>query len=327
VKILVVGLGSMGKRRIRLLMRFEQVEKIIGIDSRDDRRYEVEKLYECDTYSSIDEALMKENNVSCAFICTAPMSHSILIKKALDCNLNVFTEINLIADGYIENVELAKAKNKILFLSSTFLYREEIQYLQKCIGNKNRLNYVYHVGQYLPDWHPWENYNDFFVGSKETNGCRELLAIELPWILRIFGKIKKYNVVADNISELNIDYKDNFIIQFEHDNGNKGVIIIDIVSPKGVRNLEIYGENVYYSWNGSPDTLEEFEPTERKVRKVKLLEEAEHIDGYSSFIVENAYQNEIQEFMDAIEGKCKLKYGFMEDIEVLKLIDSIESDN
>ena len=35
------------------------------------------------------------------------------------------------------------------------------------------------LGQYLPDWHPWESYKSFFVSNKKTNGCRELFAIEL----------------------------------------------------------------------------------------------------------------------------------------------------
>ena len=40
MNILVVGLGSMGKRRIRLLKRFNEVSSIIGVDGREDRRKE-----------------------------------------------------------------------------------------------------------------------------------------------------------------------------------------------------------------------------------------------------------------------------------------------
>ena len=44
MKVLVVGLGSMGKRRIRLLKRFENVTAIIGIDEREDRRSDVAEI-------------------------------------------------------------------------------------------------------------------------------------------------------------------------------------------------------------------------------------------------------------------------------------------
>ena len=78
---------------------------------------------------------------------------------------NIFTELNLSTNLYDEIIKIEKEKKGILFLSSTLLYRKEIQYIKNIILNdKTKKNYNYHVGQYLPDWHPWENYNDFFIG-------------------------------------------------------------------------------------------------------------------------------------------------------------------
>jgi predicted dehydrogenase len=322
--VLVVGLGSMGRRRIRLLKRFDQVTDIIGVDSRKERRQKASEILDAHVCESIEEAVDKHPDIECAFVCTSPLSHTSIIKTALNHGFHVFTEINLVPDGYEDNLRLAKEKGKILFLSSTFFYREEIQYIRKKIAGKTRLNYVYHIGQYLPNWHPWENYKDFFVGDKRTNGCREIMAIELPWLIGTFGKVIDFNVVSDNITELNIQYKDNYMILLQHENGNKGTLIVDIVSPKAVRNLEIYGENVYYSWNGSPTTLEEFNQDTKLVEKVELYENVEHIEGYGSFITENAYQNEIKEFIDVVKGKRKPLYGFEEDLQVLRMIDKIE---
>ena len=45
MKLLVIGLGSMGKRRIRLLKEYDSDIEIIGIDKQAIRRDEVEKLY------------------------------------------------------------------------------------------------------------------------------------------------------------------------------------------------------------------------------------------------------------------------------------------
>lgn len=324
MKILVVGLGSMGKRRIRLLQRFTEIEIIVGIDGREDRREEAGELYGIETYRSIDEALNAHEDIDSSFVCTSPLSHAGIIKTLLTASLNVFTEINLVKDGYEENIKLAKEQNVTLFLSSTFYYREEIQYIREKIAGRNKLNYVYHIGQYLPDWHPWENYKDFFVGDKRTNGCREIMAIELPWLIGTFGAVKKCNVLSDKITDLNIQYSDNYMIQLVHENGNKGTLIVDIVSPKAVRNLEVYGENIYYSWNGSPISLEEFVLETKSVEKVKLHEAAEHMEGYGLFITENAYQNEIREFIDVVKGKREPLYGFRQDFDVLNLIDKIE---
>ena len=48
------------------------------------------------------------------------------------------------------------------------------------------VNYIYHIGQYLPDWHPWENYKNFFVGDKRTGGVREIFGIDLPWLCLLY---------------------------------------------------------------------------------------------------------------------------------------------
>lgn len=318
MNIVVIGLGSMGKRRIRLIKEMFPYYEICGVDSRKDRQREVENLFKIKIYDSVS---FVPSNVDCAFVCTSPLSHANLIKECLTNKWNVFTELNLISDGYDDNIRLASKNNCKLFLSSTFLYREEIKYIRSKIDNKQKWNYVYHVGQYLPDWHPWENINDYFIGNKKTNGCREIMAIELPWLTRTFGQILKVKSISDKMSSLKIDYNDNFCIQLEHKNGNKGVLVADVVCPVAVRNFHAYAEERYISWNGTPDSL--YELCNKKLVKINLTESAEHTEGYSNFIVENAYKNEIKEFFDVVNKQKIIEYGFEDDKEILKIIDSI----
>ena len=94
MKLLVIGLGSMGKRRIRLLKEYDSSIEIIGIDKQAVRRDEVEKLYKIKTYDNIDEInFSKLNGV---LLCSSPLTHTKLI---LELNLkgiyNIFTELNL----------------------------------------------------------------------------------------------------------------------------------------------------------------------------------------------------------------------------------------
>ena len=319
MKVVVIGLGSMGKRRIRLIREMYPDYMITGIDGRTDRREEANKLFgiECvDSINSVDE-------VECAFICTSPLSHNSLIHECLLKGGNVFTELNLVSDGYQENMYLAKEKGKTLFLSSTFFYREEIRYIRSKVSENKKWNYCYHIGQYLPDWHPWENYKDFFLGDKRTNGCREILAIELPWLIGTFGEVEFVNALSDKLTRLNIDYKDNFMIQLQHKNGNKGSLIVDVVSPVAVRKLELYSEGAYISWNGTPESVSEFDVEAKKLVSVTLSEQTEHMEGYSAFVVENAYKNEIREFFNVVNGTALAQYGFEHDLKVLKLIDVI----
>ncbi len=320
MNVAVIGLGSMGKRRIRILKELKPEARIVGVDSRNDRREEVSTEYDIKCHSAISDI---EEDIDCAFICTSPLSHAGIITDCLNHGWHVFTELNLVDKGYDENIELARKQNLTLFLSSTFLYREETKYISSKITSEKKWNYIYHIGQYLPDWHPWENYKDFFVGDKKTNGCREIMAIELPWLIGAFGEIERAQAISDKITELEIGFSDNYLIQINHGNGNKGILIVDVVSPVAIRKFEAYSENSYYAWEGTPDSIREYNADTKKLESVELLEVAVHKDGYSAFIVENAYKNEIRAFFDAVIDGKKPIYDFEKDKKVLELIDSI----
>lgn len=321
--IIIIGLGSMGKRRIRLLKALYKDVSIIGIEKNEDRQREVEELYHIDTYAQINE-LPHGLSVKGAFVCTSPLSHNYIIRECLELGWNVFTELNLVTDGYEQNMRLARENDCVLFLSSTFFYREEIRYIREYLKGKRNLNYIYHIGQYLPDWHPWENYRNFFVGADRTNGCREVFAIELPWITETFGKVEKFHVISDKMSSLEISYNDNYIVSLVHENGNKGTLIVDVVSPVATRKLEAYGEKSYVSWDASKVEIKYFDERENTLKNAELTETVSREKGYGSFIVENAYKNEIREFFEVVNKRKKPTYGFEEDFEILRLIDKIE---
>ena len=324
MNIVVIGLGSMGKRRIRLIKRNYPEFNVYGVDKREDRRKEVESEFHMYCSDSIED-LNSKFAINVAFVCTAPLSHDSIISECLKRKWHVFTELNLVSDGYEKNIKLARENGCKLFLSSTFYYREEIKYIKEYIQKTNNWNYNYHIGQYLPDWHPWETYKDFFVGDVRTNGCREIMAIEFPWLTALFGKVEKFHVISNKMSNLNIEYNDNYLIQLIHENGNKGNIIVDVVSPVAVRHFEAYRESRYICWNGTPDSLEQYDKESDHLKKVTLNEIEEHKDGYRQFVVENAYANEINEFFDVVLLNKIPLYGFEQDLEILKLIDELEN--
>ncbi len=325
--ILVIGLGSMGKRRIRLIQKYDVNFQIVGIDASEMRRVECEKTYGITTFSSVVEAF-EQYKMECAFICTPPLTHNELTSMCLNHGLHVFTELNLTYDGYEQNIELSRLKSRRLFLSSTFIYRDEIMEIKRRVQDtEGAVNYNYHVGQYLPDWHPWESYKDYFIGDKRTNGCREIFAIELPWIVDTFGEITKVSVVKSKMSTLEIDYNDNYLLIVEHSTGHKGTLSVNVVSRKAVRNLEVYGESLYLQWDGSPKGLKFYDFIEKNERFIELYQEIDRLEGYNQFVIENAYYNEIVSFFDSIENmeNMNLPYSFEKDKDILNLIDKIEA--
>ena len=325
MNIIVIGLGSMGKRRIRLMREHKEVE-LFGIDSQESRCAEVKEKFGITCYNSIDEAC-KVQNIDAAIISTSPLSHASIIKECLEHNLHVFTEINLVQDGYNENIALAKEKGKVLFLSSTFLYRKETQtIIEKVHEAKCPLNYIYHVGQYLPDWHPWESYNNYFIGNPKTNGCREIMAIDLPWIVTAFSAIKDVKVIKSKNTELNIKYNDNYLLMLVHENGTKGVFAVDVVSRKPYRHIDVYGEHLQLSWNGTADSLNQYDIENKQDINISLEDASEHIEGYAAFVTENPYREELNAYLKQISDSNSVPaWDFEKDKSVLDWIDKIEA--
>lgn len=326
MKIIVIGLGSMGKRRVRLLSEHKDIE-ILGIDNQGMRCREVEEKFGIRCYASIDAACRTEK-IDAAIISTSPLSHAAIVSECLNHDLHVFTEINLVQDGYEENMALAKLKGKVLFLSSTFLYRKETQTMIKKVHEvKCPVNYVYHVGQYLPDWHPWESLKNYFISNPRTNGCREIMAIELPWLVTAFGPIKKVTSIKSKITQLHIDYADNYLIMIEHEGGAKGMFAVDVVTRKSIRHIDIYGENLQLSWNGTADSLTEYNTETKQEYTISFEDASEHVDGYAAFITENPYREEINAYLRQIaDSTYHPAWDFDKDKGVLDVIDSIEHE-
>ncbi|HIW54638.1 MAG TPA: Gfo/Idh/MocA family oxidoreductase [Candidatus Ruthenibacterium merdigallinarum] len=323
MNVLIVGLGSMGKRRARLTARLRKDAKLFGVDKAESRRAEAKALG-VEAFADLDEALAAAKP-DAALVCTAPLSHAAIIDRLLDADVPVFTELNLVADGYAALTAKAREKGLALFLSSTMLYRAETQYIKREVqAFAKPVNYVYHIGQYLPDWHPWENYKNFFVGDRRTGGVREIFAIDLPWLVDAFGPVRHVYAERDKLSGLAIDYPDSCFAVLRHENGTKGVLAVDVVSPKAVRNFEVFGEGLHLFWEGNPRSLYRYDAEKKEKIAVDTYGSFEHDGRYSDNIVENAYVDELANFFDVLAGRAQPRWDFARDEAVLRLIDRIE---
>lgn len=325
MNVLVIGLGSMGRRRIRLIKRDYPEIRIAGVDREEARRKRAEEELQIRSYSDLEEAL-SEGSFDSVFVSTPPLTHAGIIRECLMKDLHVFTELNLVDDFYEENMALAEEKERVLFLSSTFLYRKEIQRIKQILDSSDApVSYTYHTGQYLPDWHPWENYKSFFVSDSRTSGCREIMAIELPWIVELFGDVTGIHFIKRKNSSLEIDYDDSYYMILEHKGGNVGTMVVDVVSRKAVRNLEVFGETLYLTWDGRPEGLCIFDLQEKKEIQEPLYDNIDSRGDYSATIIENAYADEIKSFFETIQGLTSPRYTFEKDKKIIQIINQIET--
>lgn len=247
-----------------------------------------------------------------------------MIVKLVEAGIHVFTELNLTDNGYDEIKRKAASHNVTVFLSSTMLYRKQTEMIGHLVKKQTKpLTYLYHVGQYLPDWHPWEKYQDFFIGKKETNGVREIFAIQLPWLIEVFGKAASLSVHKQRCTALEIAFDDSITACLRHENGTLGIFTADVVSRKASTRLEVIGEELHLLWEGGND-VSVLDVSTGQWEIMEAYESTEHIDGYAEHITEDPYRDEIRDFLKAVYEGGSPAYSLDKDAYVLSLIDRIE---
>ena len=204
-KILVVGLGSMGKRRIRNLQKLGYHD-IMGFDVREDRCSESKKKYGIKTFVNFKDAVSESPNVF--IISTPPHLHEKYLNYAIKHNISFFSELNLFSNVVKKSIKNIGRHSLVSSSSSTMRFHPVVKKL-KTILEQNLIGEVYminhQVGHYLPNWHPWENYHDFFVSRKETGGAKELVPVELNWLTHLFSDVEFVFGSVKKISKLDVN--------------------------------------------------------------------------------------------------------------------------
>ena len=110
MKFLIIGLGSMGKRRARNLLALNY-SNVFGYDISKKRRIEFEKKYNLPTFASLKN--IKINEFDALIVSTHPSFHFKYIKSAIKNKINCFIEASIVNENLISK-EIKKIKSKSL---------------------------------------------------------------------------------------------------------------------------------------------------------------------------------------------------------------------
>jgi len=255
--IAVISLGSKGYRRLRIMQNRAKKHELHGIVTLQDRRVQVEGEFVKPTHETLD--VLSSRGIEVVFVCAAPNARAAIFGQIDLEHCQTFSELDLIASGYGCLSVAEKQGTRRHYFSSTTLYDQDAYAIAAEMRGNNRFAFRYHVGQYYPDWHPWERYQDFLIGKKGTKGIREILGIELPWLETCFGKIVDFQSSARQITSLEIDFPGVLRIIFTHEAGVQGQLMLDVVTPKPAHDLDVFGDlkpqTVYFPFHShaNPD--------------------------------------------------------------------------
>ena len=320
---LQIGLGSMGKRRIRNL-QFNGEKNIIGFDFSEERRKEAEEKYGIRIVDDLKK--LSGGDYDAIIISTPPNQHGEYIRFALKYKKHFFVEVTTSDDGY-EDVLKDKNKNTVKAPSCTFRYYLPIKMIKKILedGKIGKiLAFQYHMGQYLPDWHPWEDYRKVYFSQKETGACREMLLFDLIWLNWLAdSKVSKISGLLAKVSDLDMDAEDILMANLKYKNGVLGNVIIDVISRKPFKTLRILGSDGVLEWERF-DSVFKLYGAKSKVSEIIPVPKGCPETGYIN--EEEMYNEEVKSFLDAIRGKSPYPYTFGEDWDNLKILFKLQNE-
>jgi len=259
--ILILGTGSVGKRHARNLLSLGCT--ISCMDPRTDRLDEVK--HEIDvigTYISIEDAFSESSeNIDGVVVASPPVFHVDQSIAALEHEIPVLLEKPVSPDevsakrlqDVVNNTEIP------LLLGYTWRWWPPLAKVRELIENKTigKLQYVqFMMSAHLADWHPWENYWDFFMASKELGGGA--LLDESHWIdlmLWFFGPPESLFAKIDKISDLKIDTDDNVDMVITYKDGLCVTIHLDIYGRPHEKYIRFIGEEGTILWTADPNRV------------------------------------------------------------------------
>lgn len=325
IAILVIGLGSMGKRRIRNLIALGH-KAIYGFDVNSARCAEVAEKYGIETFESFEEAV-NFTKANTFIISVPPDLHHIYMKYAAERNISSFVEASVVDYGFDEIIKSASKHGTLIAPSSTLYFHPAIRKIKEIIESESLgtiSNILYHSGQYLPDWHPYEPVANYYVSEKKTGGAREIVAFELSWITAIFGfptmAAGMYKKTINIEGAENIDDTYNALLDF---GGFLLTMTVDVVSRAATRRLTINGDKKQLYWNWDDNLIKIFDPLQ-DLWETHPYETLAAEAGYNKNITEQMYMDEIECFLNASRRQSTFINSLENDHKILKLLYAIE---
>lgn len=328
MRFLVVGLGSMGKRRIRNLKRLGYTD-ITGFDPRADRRAEAEEKYAIKTIGdwSAAAALPVDGWV----ISTPPDTHLDYGFQAVERGIGFFTEANVTDERAPEMIRRLAETGVVGCPSCTMSYyfgprkvRELVT--SGAIGKPYLM--TFQSGQWLPDWHPWEDYRTFYVSKRNTGACREIVPFELGWLVDLLGDVEAIDCMRDKVSDLDCDIDDVYQLLLKFKGGTLGHLVVDVVARPAFRVFRLCGSEGTVEWDHSANTVKLWTATgEANKYDLQTFDLGAGTVETGYIHAEEPYVDEMRAFVAAIRREAAWPYSFEADERILNLLVRAEKSS
>ena len=307
MKVLIAGLGSIGRRHLNNLQR-------LGVNNILLFRTRLATLPDADlvglpVFTDLGEALAQKpdavivSNPSSAHLQVAvPAAKTgchLLIEKPIASN---FAEVL----GLQKAVEATGAKVLVGFHFRHHPVLGQVKTLLESGEFGQVLSAQVHWGEYLPGWHPWEDYRQSYAARKDLGGgVVNTLSHPLDYLRWLVGEVSGVSALTGHISDLELDVEDSAEITLAFESGAVGTVHLDYYQRPGSHTLTITCDKGRIFWDNATATAEVYQVAD---------ESTERLLPPNGFERNQLFLEEMRHFLAVCRGEeqpaCTLEDGF-----------------
>jgi predicted dehydrogenase len=306
LKILIVGLGSIGRKHVEALRAIGGTE-IAALRTTKGTLSHGVGIKE---FFSLKEALAFSPD---GVIISNPTAlHASSALPFLENGVRVLIEKPIASDIHRADVLLPYES---LFRVAYCMRFHPINFaIKKILLSEKPFKVGFRRSFYLPKWHRYADYRKEYVARKQDGGgVIRTLSHEIDLMIHWFGQPKNVVGVTDKISPLEIDTDDYAFFTCRFHDQLRVNFDLDLFSPVNINTGELFTTAGKYQWDMTRISFVPFENDE--------LAWEEYFDADS---IKKMYSDQIKDFMTFIASGSSSNATAEQSLDVLRVIEKID---
>jgi predicted dehydrogenase len=262
MKILIAGLGSIGRRHFRNLITLGEQDLVLYRTHKATLPDDELAGYPVET--NLATALKKHQPQ--AVVVTNPTSlHLEVAIPAAEAGCAVLLEKPIAEDlSRVDELRRAAEKNRHrILVGFQFRYHPTLNKARELIqgGALGKILTVHaHWGEYLPNWHPWEDYRQSYAARADLGGgVIRTLTHPLDYLRYLLGEVEALWSLNGQVSPLELSgVEDVAEIGLKFASGAIGGVHVNYFQRPAVHRLEIVGTEGTLRWDNADGRLTHF---------------------------------------------------------------------
>ena len=317
-RALIVGCGSIGQRHAQNLRKLG-IEEIFALRTRKGHFQNLPDDLEVVELNSENE--LKDSRFDFAIISNPSSLHLETVEKISDQVSGIFIEkpFSDKLHGCAETADMLSKKHVVSFVGHNLMFHPAIKGILAFINQSDLgriLNLQCQVGQWLPDWHPYEDYRKAYYARKDLGGGVSSTMIHEIHLATQFAGLptEVFGVFSGSeLLELDVDVCSDLMIR--HSSMAVSQIHLDFIQKPLHRSGRISFER---GWASYDFNLNKAYGQDSSMEKPRLLWDGQDYDP------NQAYLDELAEFIRYVEeGRIRHEHDAASSIGSMQVLDSL----